>query len=70
MTIDQLVTRTKLAGSAALVHGYTTPEGWRFALVLAVGGPGNQAAVDVILDAHVRLAELTSYEYRRNPRAP
>lgn len=45
MTLDQLVTETKLGGSASVSYGRTTPEGWPFVVICAVGSPGNEVAM-------------------------
>lgn len=45
LTVEQLVTDTKLSGSATQTVGHTTPEGWPFIVVVAVAKPGNELAV-------------------------
>jgi hypothetical protein len=45
LSVEQLVTDTKLSGSAAQVVGHTTPEHWPFIVVVAVAKPGNELAV-------------------------
>lgn len=44
-TVDQLITQTKLGGSAMALTGNTTPEGWPFFIVIAVASPGNEPVV-------------------------
>lgn len=48
LTLDQIVTQTKLANaSAAQFNGFTTPERWPFTIVVALGAPGNEYAVEL-----------------------
>jgi deoxycytidylate deaminase len=47
MTIEQAVTSVKLAGSAGELVGRTTPEGYPFIVVIAVGKPGNERALEL-----------------------
>lgn len=48
LTLDQLVTQTKLAGGSAFqLNGFTTPEKWPFTVVVAIAGPGNDYAVEL-----------------------
>jgi hypothetical protein len=49
MTVDQLVTATKLAGSSSSLSGTTTPEGYPFRIIVAVGSTeANMGAVSVL----------------------
>lgn len=51
LTMDQLVTWTKLRGSGFSLMGSTRPEGWAFALFLGIAStPANQAAVELVLE--------------------
>ncbi len=52
MTIDQIVTATKLLGSGQMFIGWTTPEGWPFAIVVAIGSPGSEAVVPLTKQYH------------------
>jgi len=56
-SLDQVVTWVKLRGSAFEVNGHTTPEGWPFVVVVAVGKPGNERAVELAREFHSKLAE-------------
>lgn len=47
LTLDELVSKVKLSGSAIGVDGTTTPEGWPFYVVVAVAAPGNERAVEL-----------------------
>jgi len=50
LTLDQLITRVKLAGGALpnfQLHGYTTPEHFLFRLMLFIGKPGNEVAMEL-----------------------
>jgi hypothetical protein len=57
LTADQLVTWTKLNGSAFALNGNTTPEGWPFVVVIAVAKPGNERAVELAQEFHRKLTE-------------
>lgn len=46
-TMDQLITTTKMEGSCAGIHGYTTPECWPYFVVVAVGSPGNEKVIEL-----------------------
>lgn len=53
LTLDQFVTQVKLThGSAFMLDGYTTPEGWPWVFVLAIARPGNEAAVELAKKFH------------------
>jgi hypothetical protein len=67
MPVQQLVTETKFRGSGTALWGHTTPEGWPYCLVVAVGSPGNQAALDVLLAAHRALEAMAPTERYDNP---
>lgn len=59
VTLDRIITGIKLGGvSAAAVNGLTTPEAWPFAIVIALGRPGNHAPVAWVheLQAHLQQA--------------
>lgn len=56
LTMDQLVTQTKLSGSALVLNGFTTPEKWPFTIVLAVAKPGNELAVQYAQEFFQRMA--------------
>lgn len=58
LTLDQLVTFVKLNGSALLEEGFTTPEGWPFAVVVAVGKPGDERAVELAKEFAGKLGAL------------
>lgn len=68
LTLDQLVTQTKLSGSALTFNGHTTPENWPFAVVVAVGKPGNERAVEFARQffLRIRAAGAPAHE-RQNP---
>ncbi len=71
MTVDELLTQTKLAGSALGINGYTTPEGYPFALVVAVGSPGNVQAVELLNELHIKMEAAATWTARANrPRCP
>lgn len=61
LTIDQLVTKTKLSGCASGVTGYTTPESWPFVVTVAIGSPGNEPALEWAREFHAKLAEAASF---------
>jgi hypothetical protein len=64
LTLDQLVTQTKLRNaSSALLNGFTTPEKWPFILVIAIGGPGNELAVDAAKTFHDTLKDRARWSY-------
>jgi len=60
MTINQLVTDTKLAGSAFGLLGFTTPEHWPFAIIVAVASTGNEAIIPLIQEFHEKLRSMVS----------
>jgi hypothetical protein len=68
MTMDGLVTFTKLHGSAFSMRGWTTPEGWPFTVMIAVGSPGNEALPQALLDTVAALASLKAAVV--NPASP
>jgi hypothetical protein len=47
LTLDGAITAVKLNGSAALIDGFTKPEGWPYVVVVAVAKPGNEVAVEL-----------------------
>lgn len=59
LTVEQLVTDTKLAGSAAQVVGHTTPEHWPFIVVVAVAKPGNELAVQYAREFAQKMQAVT-----------
>lgn len=61
-TVEQLVTATKARGCALALRGETKPEGWPFAVLLAISKPGGEAAVELVEQAAARLSELTTVE--------
>lgn len=71
MTIDQLVTETKLGGSASASYGRTTPEGWPFVVICAVASPGNEAAMVYAGEFHGMMTEAGAAADRAdNPAMP
>lgn len=54
-TLDELVTATKLTGSALVMDLVTTPEGYPATVIIAVGKPGNEP-VPKMLMAYFRAA--------------
>lgn len=64
MTLDQLVTHVKLYGSGAEVRGRTTPEGYPFCLVVAVGKPENERAGELVREASEEIAKLARWSQR------
>lgn len=58
VTVDQFVTKVKLNGSSAIINGHTKPEGWPFAVVVAIGSPGNQMAVEMVRQLNEDLAAV------------
>lgn len=66
--MDQLVTQTKLCGSAMVLNGFTTPENWPFTIVLAVAKPGNERAVEFAQDFFRKMnAAGAPQHFHRNP---
>lgn len=61
LTVDQLVTGTKLRGSALQLIGKTTPEGWEFHIVVAVARPGNEHVVKLAQEFHEKLSALVEF---------
>ena len=55
MTVDQLVTQTKLGGSCLSLNGFTTPERHPLVVIVAVGKPGNEAVVQYAQEFHEKL---------------
>jgi hypothetical protein len=49
MTFDQLVTWTKSHGACLQLNAFTTPEGWPVSALVAVGKPGNEAIIDIVV---------------------
>jgi hypothetical protein len=56
LTVDEIVTKTKLHGSAMSLNGYTTPEGWPFVIVVAVAKPGNERVVAYAREFHEKMS--------------
>jgi hypothetical protein len=70
-TADALITETKFRGSAIVLHGNTTPEGWPFRLIVAVGRPGNEPAIALADEFQRKLTEAGAPETRAdNARYP
>lgn len=61
ITVDQLITDTKLVGSASEIVGVTTPEGWPFVVVVAVAKPGNERVLDMAKDFHRKITAATQW---------
>jgi hypothetical protein len=61
VSVDQLVTETKLAGSAQEIIGLTTPEGWPFVVIIAVAKPGNERAVEFAKEFHRKMVEAARW---------
>lgn len=62
-TVEQLITETKLRGSALSLRGTTTPEGWPYHVLVAVESPGNEALGQVfrlVESTERRIAEMAS----------
>lgn len=68
-TLDQLITHTKLNGSASSYWGHTTPEGWPYIVLLAVGSPQNMPALHLVANAQRDLAALVPPTQTDNPGA-
>lgn len=70
LTLDQIVTKTKLAKASGLrLNGFTTPEKWPFVLVVAIGGPGNEAAVELADKFNEEMKARAQWsEERQNPK--
>jgi len=66
MTVNELVTETKLAGSSAVLRGLTTPEGWPFVVVVAVASPGNEWAVVLAEQYDAKMQEAALWSQREN----
>lgn len=58
----ELLEATKARGCALALRGETKPEGWPFAVLLAISKPGGEAAVELVEQAAARLSELTTVE--------
>jgi hypothetical protein len=58
--LDSLVTFTKLNGSCLELHGFTTPEGYPFVMVVAVASPGNERAIQLAQDFAAKMRWLAS----------
>lgn len=70
-TIDQLVTETKLSGSASMTFGRTTPEGYPFVVICAVASPGNEVALQYAYVFQALMARAASFVDRAdNPGLP
>jgi len=69
MTLDELVTRTKLAGSSAMLWGKTTPEGYPFVVVVAIGAPGNEQVIEFAREYNEKMvrAGAPAAHARREP---
>lgn len=63
LTVDQVVTQTKLSGSAMQFNGFTTPERWPFTMVVAVAKPGNEAAVDLAKEFHAKMCAKAKWTH-------
>lgn len=59
MTVDDLVYETKFTGSAVSFYGFTTPEKWPFAVIIAVASPGNESVMEMVADFHRKMAAMT-----------
>lgn len=70
-TLDAMVTVTKMEGSAAILHGHTTPERWPYVVVIAIGSPGNEKAFQLAAEFHERIKALGAPVIRAgsNPKA-
>lgn len=68
LTIDQLVTQVKLAGSSFLLCGNTTPENWPFRMILVIGKPGNEGALLLIEKIREEFARRAPTHEATNPR--
>lgn len=70
-TVDELITMTKLSGSALMLDGYTTPEGWRFWLTIGVASPGNERIRDLMRQLRDALEEHAGWSLiEKNPKIP
>lgn len=69
ITLDQLVTSTKLQGSATTITGWTTPEGWPYVLAAVVVKPGNEAVLALFSDFLAKLSHVTP-KVREEQRMP
>lgn len=56
LTADQLITGVKLSGSSAVINGHTTPEKWPFVIIIAIGKPGNEGAMECAQEFTRKLA--------------
>ena len=57
-TIDELVYETKTQGSAIGLQGFTTPEHWKFAVIVVVASPGNEAAMELVKEFHLKMRSI------------
>jgi hypothetical protein len=45
VSVNDLITQTKLAGSLLVLKGWTTPEGWPFAVVVTIDRPEDNGRI-------------------------
>lgn len=69
VTVDDLVTATKHEGSALMLRGWATPEGWPFAIVVAVGGPGKGRVVALAEEFAAKLGAIEPLVARADRKA-
>lgn len=64
MTMEELVTETKLRGSATILMMVTKPEGWPAAVMVVVESQRNAGVLRVIQRAQAELTTLGAPEHR------
>jgi hypothetical protein len=69
VSLDDIVTATKVSGCSAMLRGFTTPEGWPFAVVVAIAKPGSEVAVQLAEEFSAKLTALGA-DLSRVDRAP
>lgn len=71
LTLDEIVTRTKLSNASALqLNGFTTPEKFPFTLVVAIGSsPSNEKAIALATEFKDKMVALAQWSREtQNPK--
>ncbi len=71
LTLDEIVTRTKLSKASAFqLNGFTTPEKFPFTLVVAIGStPGNKKAIELATEFKDKMIALAKWAHEaQNPK--
>ena len=67
-TLDELITMTKLHGSALTLNGYTTPERYPFVVTISVASPGNEEVLQFAQEYVDKLNAVAPAKAAINPR--